>query len=180
MNERKNKSCRKCGVTKELTLFKTASTCVDGYRHTCKECANKRTNELLSSRREEENKKRHRWVLENPEKRKHISKKYYENNKDKQELLRKAWRVKNIEKARAQVSARRKRVQIATPKWAEISEIEQVYLEAQRYTKTTGILHTVDHIIPLRGKLVSGLHVKENLQVLPYSENYSKSARFII
>lgn len=180
MSERKSKACKKCGVTKEVTLFKTSSTCIGGYRHTCKECANKRTTELLSERREEENSKRRSWVLENPEKRKQTSKKYYEANKEKQQILRKAWRAKNIDKARSQVSARRRRVRIATPKWAEISEIEKVYLEAQRYTKTTGILHTVDHIIPLNGKLVSGLHVKENLQVLPYLENYSKSARFTV
>jgi hypothetical protein len=53
-----------------------------------------------------------------------------------------------------------------------------VYAEAKRLSEETGIPHEVDHIIPLRGKLVSGLHVIANLRVVTRSENRRKSKRY--
>lgn len=60
------------------------------------------------------------------------------------------------------------------PKWASLDAIQAIYDEAARLTKQTGISHHVDHIIPLQGRLVSGLHVETNLQILPASENLRK------
>jgi 5-methylcytosine-specific restriction endonuclease McrA len=78
----------------------------------------------------------------------------------------------------ARVSARQKRVKQATPKWAELNVIKEIYIRAQRLSKETGIPHEVDHVIPLQGKLVSGLHVPANLQILTESENTSKNNKF--
>ena len=52
--------------------------------------------------------------------------------------------------------------------------IKEVYELAQLRTKLFGFSWHVDHIIPLKGKLVSGLHVIENLQVIPGIENIIK------
>jgi hypothetical protein len=78
----------------------------------------------------------------------------------------------------AYVIARQTRVKKATPIWADRDVIKEFYIEAQRLTKETGIKHEVDHIIPIQGKLVSGLHVPANLQILTEFENISKSNRF--
>jgi len=67
----------------------------------------------------------------------------------------------------------------ATPRWADLKKISQFYHESQRLTKETGIPHEVDHIVPLRHKLASGLHVHDNLRVITMFENRSKSNRFI-
>ena len=63
----------------------------------------------------------------------------------------------------------------ATPKWSNREDIEAVYREARRLTRTTGIKHHVDHIFPIGGLEVCGLHVAENLQVITRRENLVKN-----
>ena len=60
-----------------------------------------------------------------------------------------------------------------TPTWANREAIDAIYAEAQRMNMT------VDHIVPLRGKTVSGLHVEYNLQLLTREENARKGNRLI-
>lgn len=67
-------------------------------------------------------------------------------------------------------AARRK----ATPPWLtkdDLSKIRQVYAEAKRLSVETGVPYEVDHIVPLAGKVVSGLHVPWNLRAIPKVEN---------
>jgi hypothetical protein len=58
--------------------------------------------------------------------------------------------------------------------------IKEVYELAQIRTKHFGFPWHVDHIVPIQGKLVSGLHVIENLQVIPGIENIKKKNKFEI
>jgi 5-methylcytosine-specific restriction endonuclease McrA len=71
-------------------------------------------------------------------------------------------------------NARRKRCRESQPSWADVDRIREVYALTATKTRITGIKHHVDHIIPLNGKHVCGLHVHENLQILTKEENLSK------
>jgi hypothetical protein len=62
----------------------------------------------------------------------------------------------------------------ATPKWQSKEELKRIYEDAKARSITTKIPHHVDHIIPLKHKLVCGLHVTANLRVVPAVENLSK------
>ena len=64
-----------------------------------------------------------------------------------------------------------------TPIWANHFEIKMFY-DVAKVLSRGGVLFHVDHIVPLRGKEVSGLHVQDNLQVLPWHENLKKSIKF--
>lgn len=68
----------------------------------------------------------------------------------------------------------------ATPKWLtaiQLNQIAEMYDVAVACNVQTGIKHHVDHIMPLKGKTVRGLHVPWNLQVISMSENFSKNNR---
>jgi len=80
----------------------------------------------------------------------------------------------------AKSAKRRKKVIKATPQWFEEKEIQNIYIESAKITKETGIIHHVDHIVPLIHDLVCGLHCKDNLQIITADENLSKSNNFII
>lgn len=68
-----------------------------------------------------------------------------------------------------------------TPSWLTVDDLwmlEQAYELAELRSKALGIRWHVDHVIPLHGRLVSGLHVPQNVQVIPAALNQSKSNRY--
>ena len=86
-----------------------------------------------------------------------------------------AWVKANPEKMKAITKSknaiRKHKIKQQKPLWADMSKIRDIYLNCpQRYH--------VDHIIPLKGKTVSGLHVESNLQYLEASENMRKHNKF--
>lgn len=72
---------------------------------------------------------------------------------------------------KSKLEARRRRVRVQTPVWADLEAIELLYQLCPKGAE-------VDHIYPLKGKTVSGLHVLSNLQYLPISENRRKGNRY--
>ena len=90
------------------------------------------------------------------------------------------YRLNNPVKVKAQYAKSRAAKLQRTPKWLtqeHYIQIESIYALAKQLTEETGVLHHVDHIVPLQGKLVSGLHVPWNLRAIPATENLSKSNR---
>lgn len=87
----------------------------------------------------------------------------------------KRWRENNSEHWRAQWYVRLRRKRNATPSWADRAAILNTYKAARLLELATGRQYHVDHIVPLRGATVSGLHVEYNLQILPAIDNLRKS-----
>lgn len=128
-----------------------------------------------------------KWREENPERHSAAQREYYALNAERVKQRSRTWRIDNPERKAANDKAwaqanplkvklnkalRRARVRQATPCWADRTELDDVYLEALHMQ-----MH-VDHIIPLKHRLVCGLHVPENLQLLTASENARKSNKF--
>jgi hypothetical protein len=90
----------------------------------------------------------------------------------------KAWAARNRHVIRELNAGRKRHIARATPAWADAARIRAVYAEAERLTLTTGVTHHVDHVIPLKGKNVCGLHVHGNLRPLPWRENIQKKNKF--
>lgn len=64
------------------------------------------------------------------------------------------------------------------PAWADMAAIQRVYAEASHRTKSTGVEHHVDHIVPVNGLKVCGLHVHNNLRVMSGAENMAKGNKY--
>lgn len=91
------------------------------------------------------------------------------------------WKKANMPKVVANTTKRKKFVAQRTPKWLtpiDFERIETQYKLAAILTKLHNSPWQVDHDIPLKGKLVSGLHVPSNLRVIPAKDNLAKSNRF--
>jgi hypothetical protein len=89
-------------------------------------------------------------------------KRYYERNKDS---------------AMERSARRRATKHNATPPWldsAHIERLKSIYKTCRKVSKTTGKPHHVDHIVPLQGDNICGLHVWWNLRIIPASMNLSK------
>lgn len=133
---------------------------------------------------------------DNPEKVKELGKAWAKQNPEKikaygQKAV-KAWLERNPEypsnfyKANKEryiaASARRRAAQeSATPSWltaVDKAMIQEMYDVSEARYIQTGIKHHVDHIVPINGKNVAGMHVPWNLQVITAHENLSKGWRF--
>lgn len=107
--------------------------------------------------------------------------KWAENNRDKTKAAKDKWKHKNrdkhLEQSKLNKIARAKRV----PKWVDVEDrwlINEAYNLARQRTKLFGFLWHVDHIVPLRGSNVCGLHIINNLQVITAKENLHKLNKF--
>lgn len=110
-------------------------------------------------------------------------------NREKNYAARKAWERKNPTAAaesfrryrernrveiRARLAASKEGREKRRVPWANLEAILEIYRQADLMTRTTGRPHVVDHVIPLQGRTVSGLHVETNLRVIERQENARK------
>lgn len=107
------------------------------------------------------------------------SRQYREVNREKIIERHRQYRQANAPKRLACQRNRDARKLQATPGWFDKAAVEAIYEEAARLSAVTGIEHHVDHIIPLRGRQVCGLHVQNNLMAVPREWNSSKGAKLI-
>jgi 5-methylcytosine-specific restriction endonuclease McrA len=119
---------------------------------------------------------------------------YYERNKatviaraqsrpqEQKQAYRRKHKASNPELYKELVNARRRRFRQATPKWLtpeDKIEIRLRYRLAIELTRRTGVQYVVDHIVPLQGESVCGLHVPWNMEVITQEENLLKSNKLV-
>lgn len=103
---------------------------------------------------------------------------WYNLNPERAKLGRTKWKLANPGRASANSAKHRAAKLQATPPWADLVAIRAVYTKVELLQETTQIRHHGDHIIPLHGKGVCGLHIAINLQPLTWLANLSKSNRY--
>lgn len=145
------KKCCRCKEIKTLDNFHRTKRNPDGLQYYCIEC-NKKAAKI--------------WYIKYKKQHKNRVKNWTKNNSDKNTA--KATKYKNSKLNR-------------TPKWlskSQIKQMEKFYTKAAKLSKKYGIPYEVDHIIPLQGKNVSGLHVPWNLRVITAKQNRKKKNSF--
>ena len=121
------------------------------------------------------------WALANPEKKHEIHRKNRQKDLKNHNARNRVWFANNKDKRAAYQAKRKATILQRTPAWdPDAHLIVAKYQLAAMLTKASGIEHHVDHIIPLQGRKVSGLHVFSNLRVIPGSDNVKKSNKFPI
>jgi hypothetical protein len=185
------KRCPRCLGFFPLTQFGINKSARDGLSYYCMSC--QRGARLMSDAKLEKEDPGHKARLQRALRLKKPGSTYTES--------RKAYVRANREKHRAWVAAstakfkaefpeeyatnngekvqRRAAAKIQrTPAWSSPESCRVVYRLRESIQKTTRVRHAVDHSVPLRGRLVSGLHVAENLIVITHEENGIKGNRF--
>jgi hypothetical protein len=203
------KTCTKCNTEKPFELFSIArgkyiTQCKDCVNERSAQwyAQNKERHLANSKAWFDANKDRKQatikaWSKANKEKRSQEAAKRYEENKDAILASNRQKYHANLENERARSSAyakahreehnarvrkyRESRIE-RTPAWTNESDklrMKCYYQVAKMRTRETGETWSVDHIVPLQGENVSGLHVSWNLQVITKRENVAKGNKLI-
>ena len=186
------KTCKSCGLVKHIDHFAKNGKC--GRHPRCKPCRAEIERERRIALGDEIREQERNRYFTNRERKVASIKKYYQSNRDailarnatryeqKSEILKSAakeYRQNNRHKVRTWNGTRRAKLKMACPSWADKKAIAAVYKQAFALEKQTGIPHHVDHIIPLAGAMVCGLHVAENLQAIPALDNLRKGVKCV-
>lgn len=128
-----------------------------------------------AARREEIRAKNKEYRLNHPDKNAARTQRYRDANRERLRAKNREYSKANKAAVSARAMKRHAAKRQAVPAWADLVAIQSFYDEAVRLTTETGVKHHVDHIYPLRGRTVCGLHVAENLRVITETENCRKS-----
>ena len=148
-------NCNDCGIVKTLenTYLVKPKTGSSYLRSRCNSCHSAKQRTYNEVNKVAVNQKSRDWRKTNPDRHNYLTTKYKEH------------------------------VKKATPSWLTNGQLEEIaykYFMAKEARIMTGEEYHVDHIVPLRGKNISGLHVPWNLQVLPSDMNLSKSNKWTV
>lgn len=174
------KYCKKCCTEKSKSLFCVDKSKHDGLSYACKECISKYKATYDDKLREKLGKqKRVKKSSSESKAIRVIRKREYRHSRiDDYRAFVRAYKRNNSAKIQALNAKRRADLVSATPVWANLFFIEEAYRLCKLRSEITGVKHHVDHIVPLKSDLVCGLHVENNLQVIPAVINLKKSNRF--
>lgn len=187
------KKCSKCKEIKELSEFYKDKSLKNGFKSQCKTClnyylaANKEKIKVRIAACYTANKEKYKvsmavYAKANKEKIRTRQALWYKENSEKVLKRSLLWGRANLHKLNSKNVKRRIKKLQRTPSWLtekQFKEIDRLYLMSHILTQKTGIKHEVDHIVPLQGENVSGLHVPWNLQILTKSENAEKGNKLI-
>jgi hypothetical protein len=161
------KFCTKCQIKKPKADFGAQASRKDGLRCWCKTCHNA-TNKAWRNNNNAYYKLRY---ANNPELRKPYDAKYRSKNPN----YLKEYYESNKHEFIGRVAKRRKKTKLASPLWVDEKKMRLYYRISTNLNALYGyVKYHVDHIVPLQGKLVSGLHVHNNLKILLAEENKAK------
>lgn len=171
--------CNNCLKKKQLVEFYLSKG--KKNTNTCRKCSREKAVEYRDKNRDRINNTHKEWSDRNRESERKRLLEYSRLNKESYAHRNAQWRKDNPDLNCAKSAAYRARKLNQCPKWlsdSDVSRLKSIYKLCKNITKKTGILHHVDHIVPLKGEMVCGLHVPWNLQVIPASQNLSKSNSF--
>lgn len=187
------KTCTKCGCTKPLSDFHSDSSKVGGLRNDCKMCVLQRRAAYVAANYEKVAASDSAYKKRNRAKYNDINRRQYERRKE-YVLEHQRQYYQTIKKRKAEyakqyfhehradytrrVAKRRAATVQAEPPWADAALIKFLYATRQYMTNATGVDWHVDHIVPLQGRNVCGLHVHFNLRVIPAVDNLRKGNKF--
>lgn len=192
------KICYRCKCSKDETEFSTHRRSPGGLRRACRSCASEenRENYLRNQEKRQDaarirvaewrsrpgNAEKNRenalaWYRENGEIARRHAAEWRAANPERKKEADRNWRAANPERVAAYIRAYKKRRARATPAWANEFFLAEAYELAARRTAATGVCWEVDHLVPLQGRAVCGLHVENNIAVIPQSINCAKSNR---
>lgn len=179
------KPCKYGHVEKRTTIRSDCVTCEKlrkvKYEKVHKEKIQQNKKLAYQKNKKEIDRRNMEWRKNNPKRAKEIATKWRNENLELARQRIKVWGENNPHKKQFYSSKRRATKLNATPEWlnaGHMAEIEGVYLYTKIFSQIGEKLH-VDHIVPLQGENVCGLHVPWNLQAIPAFENLSKSNKLI-
>ena len=172
------KHCRRCESEKSQNQFSKNKNQKDGLSSWCKSCYKEYYTQYLAKNRNKNKEKCLKWHRANRTYAVKRMQVYYSNNRERNSELCREWREKNSERA-CFFSAKHRTAklnQTVPLNNAQQVEIEYMYL----YNKIMPGNWDVDHIIPLQGESVRGLHVPWNLQVISAADNRRKKNKVLL
>jgi hypothetical protein len=175
------KTCKGCASVKPMSLFYKDKQAKDLCSTYCKECTKAKANAAYHNNKEVHNARSNDYRRKNMPKIRAIAANYREKNRKKINAYSGEWIKSNRLSSTLHTAKYRAAKLQRTPHWLtefDLLKIKCLYQLAAMRTRESDYTWDVDHIIPLKGRLVSGLHVPDNLRVIPATENKRKLNKY--